>query len=104
MSASPGRVRVIVLVAVLAVVGAGCATSSAGGAKGTLTFNAFEPYSGSEAVFGPENQTGCLAAVAVIDQAGGILGHHVQCTSTDSRSDAADAVPAAQQMIASTSN
>jgi len=104
MSASPGRIRVIVLLAVLAVVGAGCSSSSGGGAHAVLTFNAFEPYSGSEAVFGPENQTGCLAAVAVINQGGGILGHHVQCTSTDSRSDAADAVPAAQQMIASTQN
>jgi Periplasmic binding protein len=69
-----------------------------------LTFNAFEPYSGAEAVFGPENQAGCLAAVVVIKQAGGILGHPVQCTSTDSRSDAADAVPAAQQLIATTPN
>ena len=98
----PGKI----LVGVVAVVAmaAACTKSSSSSSKATLTFNAFEPYSGAEAVFGPENQAGCLAGVVVINQGGGVMGHRVQCTSTDSRSDAADAVPAAQQMMATTSN
>jgi Periplasmic binding protein len=87
---------------VFALILTGCTKSSSPNTTSTLTFDAFEPYSGAESVFGPENQAGCLTAVVVINQAGGILGHPVTCTSTDSRSDAADAVPAAQQLIATT--
>jgi branched-chain amino acid transport system substrate-binding protein len=82
---------------------AACGSSSAG-AKSTLTVDAFTPLSGAEAVFGPESTSGCATAILVINQAGGILGHQVQCVATDSRGDAADAVPAAQQMLATVPN
>jgi branched-chain amino acid transport system substrate-binding protein len=47
---------------------------------------------------------GCIPAAHLINQAGGVLGHQVQCITVDTRGDPADAVPAAQKMIATTDN
>jgi branched-chain amino acid transport system substrate-binding protein len=46
----------------------------------------------------------CHAAQGEINAAGGIRGRKLGCVSADSGSDAADAVPAAEKMIATTSN
>ena len=71
---------------------------------GVLTFASFNPYTGPDAGFGPEMSAGCIAAVNVINQSGGVLGHQTQCVETDTRGDAGFAVSAAQKMLASTSN
>ena len=71
---------------------------------GTLTFASFNPFTGPDASFGPEMQAGCIVAAHLINKAGGVLGHQVQCITVDTRGDPADAVPAAQKMIATTSN
>ncbi len=81
-----------------------CGTSTPTGPLSVLNFDAFTPLSGPEAVFGPESTSGCFTAMLVINEAGGILGHQVNCVTTDSRGDAADAVPAAQQMLATVQN
>ena len=83
---------------------AGCGSSAGGGSSSTLSIDAFTPLSGPEAVFGPESTYGCLTGIEVINAAGGVLGHQLQCVATDSRGDAADAVPAAQQMLATVPN
>jgi branched-chain amino acid transport system substrate-binding protein len=83
---------------------AGCGSSAGAGSSSTLSIDAFTPLSGPEAVFGPESTSGCLTGIEVINAAGGVLGHKLQCVATDSRGDAADAVPAAQQMIATVPN
>src|SRR5207302_4297978 len=49
-------------------------------------------------------QAGCIVAAHLVSKAGGVLGHQVQCITVDTRGDPADAVPAAQKMIATTSN
>jgi len=50
-------------------------------------------------------RAGCPAAAKSIMDAGGILGHTtVECPQVDSRGDPADAVPAAQKMLATTNN
>jgi len=70
-----------------------------------LAFVTFQPYSGPDASFGPELGAGCPSAARIIQQAGGVLGHkQVKCIAVDTRGDPADAVPAAAQMLASTSN
>lgn len=78
--------------------------SRAGGNKGTLAFAIFHAYSGPNAAYGPEAAAGCYPAQRLINAAGGILGHQLQCMPVDSKGDPADAVPAANRMIASTSN
>lgn len=71
---------------------------------GTLTFASFNPFTGPDASFGPEMAAGCAPAIREINQAGGVLGHQVQCTSVDTHGDPAAAGPAAQNMLANTKN
>jgi ABC-type branched-subunit amino acid transport system substrate-binding protein len=97
----------LMLAAALALSACGSSSSSSSGAdtgSGRLTFPVFNPFSGPDASFGPEQLAGCIPAAAAIQAAGGILKHaDAACKVSDSRGDPADAVPAAQQLIASTS-
>jgi ABC-type branched-subunit amino acid transport system substrate-binding protein len=99
------RVSVVVLAAVLI---AACGNTPQGATprvyKGNLAFASFNPFTGPDASFGPEMAAGCSPAVRLINQAGGVLGHQVQCTTVDTRGDPADAVPAAEKMVATTEN
>jgi ABC-type branched-subunit amino acid transport system substrate-binding protein len=94
----------------LAIAGCGSSSSGSGGGSGPDTgtgaveFAIFNPFSGPDASFGPEQVAGCVPAAAAIQAAGGILGHkQVSCKTADTRGDPADAVPAAEQLIASSS-
>lgn len=94
---------VATLGAALAVAACGSATSGPTGAKssGPLQFVSFNPFSGPDASFGPEQMAGCVPAAMAIEAAGGIINHkQVSCKADDSRGDPADAVPAAEQLIA----
>src|SRR5258708_419937 len=84
---------------------AGCASSGGpGGGTGALTIAVFNPFSGADASFGPEEIAGCIPAATAIEKAGGILNHGtVTCLAADSRGDPADAIPAAEKLIATTS-
>lgn len=101
----------LVLPMVAAALLAGCGSSGSGssgsgsGGSGSLKFVAFDPFSGPDASFGPEVYAGCPAAAKAINAAGGVLNHRqIVCQTSDSRGDPADAVPAAGQVLASTSN
>ena len=98
----------ISLTMVVLVALAACGSSTQGVTPkiytGTLTFASFNPFTGPDASFGPEMAAGCIPAANLINQAGGVLGHQVQCTVVDTRGDPADAVPAAQKMIATSQN
>jgi branched-chain amino acid transport system substrate-binding protein len=82
-------------------------TASAGtGAAPTgspLTVADVAPFSGPDAALGPTYLASCYGATAAINAAGGVLGHPLTCKSVDTRGDPADAVPAVNQMFASTS-
>jgi ABC-type branched-subunit amino acid transport system substrate-binding protein len=95
-----------VVAALMFLAGCGSTTQSATPRTytGTLTFASFNPFTGPDASFGPEMAAGCIPAANTINQAGGVLGHQVQCIAVDTRGDPADAVPAAQKMIATTDN
>lgn len=86
-----------------------CSTKASNGsgsgasAGSTLSIANFDPFSGPNAGEGTTAQAGCVSAVLVVNQAGGVLGHHLQCAVVDNRGDPADAVPAAQQMLSTTS-
>ena len=85
--------------------GAGISSTGAAGATGSpLTIADVAPFSGTDAALGPTYLATCYAATAAIDTAGGVLGHPVNCKSVDTRGDPADAVPAVNQLFASTSN
>lgn len=100
-----GRSLIGAAVAVVALVGASVyPPTGAGAAGGTLVVAEFNPFSGPTAAFGPEMVAACDAAVALINHAGGVLGHHFACKGVDTHGDPADAVPAAEKMIATTSS
>ena len=100
------------LVAATSVVtAAGASTSGAArakkglpGVKGSLTIGVFNPFSGATASFGPLMMAGCVPAERLINQNGGIYGHHVTCTPVDTRGDPVDAVPAANKLVATAHN
>jgi ABC-type branched-subunit amino acid transport system substrate-binding protein len=72
--------------------------------KGPLVFDVYAPFSGPDAVFGAHAMPGAEAGAYLINHSGGILGRSIKIIHTDSRGDPADAVPALQQVLASTSN
>lgn len=48
--------------------------------------------------------SGCFPAVSIINANGGVMGKHLTCTAVDTRGDPADAVPAAEKLVATNSN
>ena len=104
------KLRIVSITALAAtLVGCGGTATTSGQATpramtGTLTFAGFDPFTGPDASFGPELMAGCYSAIKLINDGGGVLGHQVQCQPVDSRGDPADAVPAAEKMLATTTN
>lgn len=104
-----GKRRTVGVVAALAAgalaLGA-CSSSgnSSGGSSGsggsTLSLMAFDPFSGTDASYGPLALSGCYPAVHLINLDGGVLGHNLSCGTSDSRGDPQDAVPAANAVAA----
>ena len=90
-------------VALLLLSGCGSSASSAKSGS-TLTIANFSPFSGPNNDYGYLEQSGCMAALHYINADGGVNGHKLTCQIVDSRGDPADAVPAAQKMLATTSN
>jgi ABC-type branched-subunit amino acid transport system substrate-binding protein len=91
-----GCVAGVVTLASVAAIPASAATS-------TFVIGNFNPFSGADASFGPEMIAGCQPAVRLIDAAGGVSGHDFTCLQVDTRGDPADAVPAANKLIATNS-
>ena len=79
------------------------ASASASPTGSPLTVADVAPFSGPDAALGPTYLASCYGATAAINAAGGVLGHPLTCKSVDTRGDPADAVPAVNQMFASTS-
>lgn len=98
-----------------ALIVAGCGSSGSGSgssnasseeseSKGNVEIAIFHAFSGPNAAYGPEAGAGCYPAAGAIDAAGGVVGHKLVCTPVDSKGDPADAVPAANRLIASSSD
>jgi ABC-type branched-subunit amino acid transport system substrate-binding protein len=102
----PAQVLAAVAAAALAcgLAACGSSNSSSGGSKGSIVFADVAPFSGIDAALGPAYLVSCQGAVYAINKAGGILGHTVSCTSTDTKGDPADAVPAVGSLLSRTPN
>jgi ABC-type branched-subunit amino acid transport system substrate-binding protein len=92
-----------IAVAVLAACG-GSAPTTSQGPSGPLIISAFSPFTGTDPGYGPEQAAGCWAAAKTVNDAGGVLGHKLECINTDSKGDPADAIPAVEQLLATTPN
>ena len=88
----------------LAACGGGSTSTGSGLGTGALLVGVIAPFTGVDAGLGPAYYAACLAAVPSINNNGGIGGRQVSCQQFDTRGEPADAVPAANQMIASNSN
>jgi branched-chain amino acid transport system substrate-binding protein len=82
--------------------GTAAAAGQAGGSP--LVIADVAPFSGVDAALGPTYLASCYGATAAINAAGGVDGHTLTCKSVDTRGDPADAVPAVNQLFASTPN
>jgi ABC-type branched-subunit amino acid transport system substrate-binding protein len=109
----PVRAGAVLATAALAVGLSACGSNSSGASGGstsgsspgsTLTVADVAPFSGADAALGPTYLASCYGSTAAINNAGGVLGHKLTCKSVDTRGDPADAVPAVNQMFASTPN
>jgi len=92
----------------MAVLAAACSSSGQGSnqaqPKGPLQISIFESFSGANAAYGPEAAAGCYPAIRLINADGGVLGHQLACLPVDDKGDPADAVPAANKLLASGSS
>ena len=102
----PVRVALSAIAIVLAAACSGPNSSSTGSGLGSgdLLVGVMAPFTGADAGLGPAYYAACLAAAPSINGNGGIGGRKVKCQQFDTRGEPADAVPAANQMIASNSN
>ena len=97
------------LAVVAALVVAACGSSSGSGSapptqNGDISLGVIAPFTGPAAEFGTLLTAPCLAATDLINAAGGVMGHHVNCVSIDDTGDPADAVPNVTKAIATTTN
>jgi ABC-type branched-subunit amino acid transport system substrate-binding protein len=90
-------------IVLLAACGGG-SSSSSGLGSGPLLVGVIAPFTGADAGLGPAYYAACLAAAPSINNNGGVGGRQVSCQKFDTRGEPADAVPAANAMIASNSN
>lgn len=77
---------------------------SSGTSEDPLVVGMLMAFSGPTAVEGAEVVNGCLPAAAEINEAGGVLGRDIECEAFDTKGTASDSVPAARQMLSTTSN
>jgi ABC-type branched-subunit amino acid transport system substrate-binding protein len=71
---------------------------------GPISLGVIAPFTGPAAEFGKLLSAPCYAATDLINAAGGVMGHHVNCVSVDDTGDPADAVPNVTKAIATTTN
>jgi ABC-type branched-subunit amino acid transport system substrate-binding protein len=94
--------RLVVGAVALCLTATACGGS--GGKNGPLTIGGVIAITGASDFEGANQAGGLYPAVQAINAAGGVLGHKLVYTGVDTRGDPADALPAVQQMLATTSN
>lgn len=87
----------------VALVGVSSGTAEASGTGSTLTIGMVEAFTGSTSIDGIAAAAGCYPGALVVNEAGGVLGHKIQCSVVDTRGDPSDAIPAVEKMLATTS-
>jgi neutral amino acid transport system substrate-binding protein len=97
-------VSAVAAILLLAACGGSSSTAGSGLGSGPLLVGVIAPFTGADAGLGPAYYAACLAAAPSINNNGGIGGRQVSCSKFDTRGEPADAVPAANSMIAGNTN
>jgi ABC-type branched-subunit amino acid transport system substrate-binding protein len=63
--------------------GSQLASASAGTGSDTIVVATVMPFTGENAAYGPEQLAGCYPFAAEVEEAGGVLGAMVECTTVD---------------------
>ncbi len=100
----PAIAALVIVGAVLLAACGSAGNGGGGGGKGPLVIANVGPFTGADADYGSVQIAGCAPAALLINRDGGVLGHQVTCKTVDTHGDAADAVPAVQQLLATTGN
>ncbi|HVA31096.1 MAG TPA: ABC transporter substrate-binding protein [Gaiellaceae bacterium] len=100
------KIRIAVVVCVVAACAMTVAVTARGSSAsgGKLTVAGVIAITGSSDFEGANQAGGLYPAIYAINAAGGVLGNQVVYKGVDTRGDPADALPAVQQMLATTSN
>lgn len=88
----------------VAACGGPSSTASVPTQSGDVNVGVIAPFTGPAAEFGKLLSAPCFAATDLINAAGGVMGHHMNCVSVDDTGDPADAVPNVTKAIATTTN
>lgn len=98
--------RMAVATAALGLAVSACASPSGGGTAGKsqLVIAGVVAFTGSSDFEAQSNEGGLYPAIYAINKAGGVLGHDLAYKAVDTKADPADALPAMQQAMATTTN
>lgn len=100
---SAAKGAALLALASLALAACGSGGSAAGG-KSVLNEAIIIAYTGTSSFEGVGTDAAILPAIYEINKAGGIMGHKLADIPVDTRSDPADAVPAVEKLLATSSN
>jgi branched-chain amino acid transport system substrate-binding protein len=89
---------------VLAACGQNGSTTPSAKQTGPLNVGVVAPFTGDAAELGALSTPPCTVATKLINAAGGVLGHTLNCVAIDDTGDPADAVPNLTRALATTSN
>ncbi len=106
------RYKSIAAAGALSIMAAACGSSATSGSSGSSGASSGSPLvvagviaiTGSSSFEGSNQSGGIYPAIYSINHAGGVLGHQLVYKGVDTRGDPADALPAVQQMLATTKN
>jgi branched-chain amino acid transport system substrate-binding protein len=98
------RIAVVACVAAACVLALAFSASGVRAAGSPLTVAGVIAITGASDFEGANQAGGLYPAIYSINKAGGVLGHQLVYKGVDTRGDPADALPAVQQMLATTSN
>ncbi|HVD04166.1 MAG TPA: ABC transporter substrate-binding protein [Candidatus Dormibacteraeota bacterium] len=90
--------------AALSALVAACGSTTTSSSKGPLVVGGVIAITGTSSFEGSNQSEGLLPAIYEINHNGGVMGHQLAYKGVDTRGDPADALPAVQQMLATTSN
>ncbi|HUZ22135.1 MAG TPA: ABC transporter substrate-binding protein [Streptosporangiaceae bacterium] len=97
-------IKLAAAIGALGLAASGCASTGAAAGHQPLVVAGVVAFTGSSDFEAQSNEGGLYPAIYAVNHAGGVMGHQLEYKSVDTKADPADALPAVQQALATTSN